>query len=240
MTAHVLVVCDTTPSTLHLSAAPTGKSAPPACDETTRPYRRSGRATWHSRAMRPDRMIRSRTAWSRSYHDPSSSCGRRPGTTSDGHPGRERPAAGYLLSFVFVAIYWVNHHHLMQVVRQIDGRTLWANIGLLFCLSLTPSRPPGSGRRESRLDPSLPTRLCFSLARGVHRPDDLPARIARARLEARGGHRERPERQGVGRAVPGRAGVLLLRAVGFRGALRGRRRIWFVPDKRIERVIFDR
>jgi uncharacterized membrane protein len=44
----------------------------------------------------------------------------------------------YLLSFVFVAIYWVNHHHLIQVVHRIDGRTLWANIHLLFWLSLTP------------------------------------------------------------------------------------------------------
>jgi len=44
----------------------------------------------------------------------------------------------YVLSFVFVAIYWVNHHHLMQVVYRIDGRTLWANIHLLFWLSLTP------------------------------------------------------------------------------------------------------
>jgi TMEM175 potassium channel family protein len=44
----------------------------------------------------------------------------------------------YLLSFVFVAIYWVNHHHLMQVVHRIDGRTLWANIHLLLWLSLTP------------------------------------------------------------------------------------------------------
>jgi uncharacterized membrane protein len=44
----------------------------------------------------------------------------------------------YLLSFVFVAIYWVNHHHLFQVVRSIDGRVLWANILLLFALSLTP------------------------------------------------------------------------------------------------------
>jgi uncharacterized membrane protein len=44
----------------------------------------------------------------------------------------------YLLTFVFVAIYWVNHHHLLQVVNRIDGRALWANIGLLFCLSLTP------------------------------------------------------------------------------------------------------
>jgi uncharacterized membrane protein len=44
----------------------------------------------------------------------------------------------YLLSFVFVAIYWVNHHHLMQVVHRIDGRTLWANIHLLLWLSLIP------------------------------------------------------------------------------------------------------
>src|SRR5215831_18898663 len=44
----------------------------------------------------------------------------------------------YLLSFVMVAIYWVNHHHLMQVVHRIDGRVLWANIHLLFWLSLTP------------------------------------------------------------------------------------------------------
>jgi uncharacterized membrane protein len=44
----------------------------------------------------------------------------------------------YVLSFVFVAIYWVNHHHLFQVVSRIDGRVLWANILLLFCLSLTP------------------------------------------------------------------------------------------------------
>jgi len=44
----------------------------------------------------------------------------------------------YLLSFVFVAIYWVNHHHLMQIVHWVDGRSLWANIHLLFWLSLTP------------------------------------------------------------------------------------------------------
>jgi uncharacterized membrane protein len=44
----------------------------------------------------------------------------------------------YVLTFVFVAIFWVNHHHLLQVVHRIDGRALWANLGLLFCLSLTP------------------------------------------------------------------------------------------------------
>jgi uncharacterized membrane protein len=44
----------------------------------------------------------------------------------------------YLLSFVFVAIYWVNHHHLFQTVRKVDGRTLWLNLHLLFWLSLLP------------------------------------------------------------------------------------------------------
>jgi uncharacterized membrane protein len=44
----------------------------------------------------------------------------------------------YVLTFVFVATYWLNHHHLMQIVHSVDGRTLWANMFLLFCLSLTP------------------------------------------------------------------------------------------------------
>jgi len=45
----------------------------------------------------------------------------------------------YALSFTFLAIYWNNHHHLMHVVERIDGRVLWANMGLLFALSLTPA-----------------------------------------------------------------------------------------------------
>ncbi|HEX3330772.1 MAG TPA: TMEM175 family protein [Gaiellales bacterium] len=46
--------------------------------------------------------------------------------------------AVYLLSFVFVALYWNNHHHLMQVVERINGAALWANAHLLFWLSLIP------------------------------------------------------------------------------------------------------
>jgi len=44
----------------------------------------------------------------------------------------------YALSFVFVGIYWSNHHHLLQVVEHVNGRVLWANLHLLFWLSLTP------------------------------------------------------------------------------------------------------
>jgi uncharacterized membrane protein len=44
----------------------------------------------------------------------------------------------YALSFVNVGIYWNNHHHMMQSARRIDGRVLWANLFLLFWLSLFP------------------------------------------------------------------------------------------------------
>jgi uncharacterized membrane protein len=44
----------------------------------------------------------------------------------------------YMLSFVFLGIYWNNHHHLFQAVKRVNGRVLWANLHLLFWLSLTP------------------------------------------------------------------------------------------------------
>jgi len=44
----------------------------------------------------------------------------------------------YVLSFVFLGIYWNNHHHLLQAIKHVDGRVLWANMHLLFWLSLTP------------------------------------------------------------------------------------------------------
>jgi uncharacterized membrane protein len=45
----------------------------------------------------------------------------------------------YLLSFVYVGIYWVNHHHLLHTVKRVDGPILWANLHLLFWLSLVPA-----------------------------------------------------------------------------------------------------
>ena len=46
--------------------------------------------------------------------------------------------SSYLMSFVFVGIYWSNHHHLLHAVKQVNGRVLWANLHLLFWLSLVP------------------------------------------------------------------------------------------------------
>ena len=44
----------------------------------------------------------------------------------------------YVLSFIYLGIYWNNHHHLFQVVKHVNGKVLWRNIFLLFCLSLVP------------------------------------------------------------------------------------------------------
>ncbi len=44
----------------------------------------------------------------------------------------------YVLSFIYVGIYWNNHHHLLQAVRHVNGPILWANLHLLFWLSLFP------------------------------------------------------------------------------------------------------
>jgi uncharacterized membrane protein len=46
--------------------------------------------------------------------------------------------AGYVLSFVYVAIYWNNHHHFFHLVERVNGAVLWANLHLLFWMSLIP------------------------------------------------------------------------------------------------------
>ncbi len=59
----------------------------------------------------------------------------------------------YLLSFMFVGIYWNNHHHLFQAVRRVDGKSLWANLHLLFWLSLTPFTTAWMGQTNLGLGP---------------------------------------------------------------------------------------
>ena len=46
--------------------------------------------------------------------------------------------AAYVLSFIYVGIYWNNHHHMLQSAKRVDGRVLWSNLFLLFWLSLFP------------------------------------------------------------------------------------------------------
>jgi uncharacterized membrane protein len=55
----------------------------------------------------------------------------------------------YILSFTFIGIYWNNHHHLFQAVERVDGRVLWANLHLLFWLSLIPFGTAWMGQNPS-------------------------------------------------------------------------------------------
>jgi uncharacterized membrane protein len=57
----------------------------------------------------------------------------------------------YLLSFVYIGIYWNNHHHLLHATQHVNGATLWANLHLLFWLSLVPFTTDWIG--ENHFDP---------------------------------------------------------------------------------------
>src|SRR5580658_11375998 len=48
------------------------------------------------------------------------------------------PFMGYVLSFIYVGIYWNNHHHLLHATKQVSASILWANLNLLFWLSIFP------------------------------------------------------------------------------------------------------
>jgi uncharacterized membrane protein len=54
----------------------------------------------------------------------------------------------YVMSFIFLGIYWNNHHHLLQAIKHVDGRVLWANLHLLFWLSLVPVVTGWMGENE--------------------------------------------------------------------------------------------
>src|SRR6187401_1734992 len=64
--------------------------------------------------------------------------------------------ACYVLSFVYLGIYWNNHHHLLKAAKLVDGRVLWANMFLLFWLSLVPFATAWMG--EGGFEP-VPTSL---------------------------------------------------------------------------------
>jgi len=61
----------------------------------------------------------------------------------------------YLLSFIYVGLYWNNHHHLFQAIRQVNGGILWSNIHLLFWLSLMPFTTAWMGENHFGRWPTL-------------------------------------------------------------------------------------
>jgi uncharacterized membrane protein len=61
----------------------------------------------------------------------------------------------YLLSFIYVGIYWNNHHHMMHTVQKVTGGILWANLHLLFWMSLVPFSTAWAGENNFSSTPAL-------------------------------------------------------------------------------------
>jgi uncharacterized membrane protein len=70
----------------------------------------------------------------------------------------------YVLSFVFIGIYWNNHHHLMQAAARVDGGVLWANMHLLFWLSLIPFSTAWMGGTQFALWPVVLYGIILAMA----------------------------------------------------------------------------
>ena len=71
--------------------------------------------------------------------------------------------ATYALSFVFIGIYWNNHHHLLRASRGVDGKAMWANLNLLFWLSLVPFSTAWLGRNPWAVGPTAFYAIVFLL-----------------------------------------------------------------------------
>ncbi len=73
-------------------------------------------------------------------------------------------ALSYLLSFVYLGIYWNNHHHMLHTVRHVNGAILWANLHLLFWLSLVPFATAWTGENHLQSVPTFLYGLVLLLA----------------------------------------------------------------------------
>jgi uncharacterized membrane protein len=144
----------------------------------------------------------------------------------------------YVLSFVYVAIYWNNHHHLLQAVKQVNGPILWANTHLLFWISLFPFATAWMGENHFA---TLPVAmygvvlLCAALAYTVlvrtllkhHEKDSVLAKAIGS--DFKGNISLALYVAGIGLSfVAWWLGALVYAAVAC---------IWLVPDTRIEKTL---
>jgi uncharacterized membrane protein len=141
----------------------------------------------------------------------------------------------YVLSYVFVGIYWNNHHHMLHAVTRIDGRVLWANLHLLFWLSLVPFATSWMG--GNHLAP-LPTAfygcvlLLSGLAWKILQNTIIAVEGPSSRLAAAVGSDRKAKLSTLmyGSAIPLAFVDCWLSVALYAGVSA----IWFIPDRRIE------
>ena len=144
----------------------------------------------------------------------------------------------YVLSFVYIGIYWNNHHHFFHLVRHVDGVMLWANLPLLFWLSLSPFATGWMGENHFAPVPTaaygvallMPALAWYGMQGAILRKEGRDSALARA----------------IGRDLKGKLSPLLYLA-GILLALVDPRiagaiyvlvaLLWFIPDRRIEKAV---
>ena len=144
----------------------------------------------------------------------------------------------YVLSFVYVGIYWNNHHHMLHAAKRVSGRVLWANLHLLFWLSLFPFVTGWMGENSFA---AIPTALYGGVLLMAATAYWI---LARALIAAEGA--ESVLAKAIGRDRKGVLSIALY-AVAIPLAFAGRwaalgifvlvALMWLVPDRRIERVL---
>jgi uncharacterized membrane protein len=147
----------------------------------------------------------------------------------------------YVLSFVYLGIYWNNHHHMLQATDRVTGLILWANLHLLFWLSLVPFTTAWLGENHFAATPAaayglvlLASALAFFALERVIIANQGPGSLVGA---------------AVGRDVKGKISPLLY-ALGIglsfvsqwlaMAVFAGVALMWLVPDRRLERTMTGR
>jgi uncharacterized membrane protein len=146
----------------------------------------------------------------------------------------------YVLSFLYVAIYWNNHHHMLHTVHRIDGRMMWANTHLLFWLSLVPFATGWMAENRFAVWPTV-----------VYGGVLLAAAIAYYVLQGAVIRKQGPESllaRAIGADAKGKLSPLVyLLAIGLAfadtwlslGLYALVALVWLVPDRRIERMLAE-
>ncbi len=144
----------------------------------------------------------------------------------------------YVLSFIYVGIYWNNHHHMLHACEAVTGRVLWANLHLLFWLSLFPVTTAWIGENHSAVAPSvlygvvlLFAAIAYWLLQQVIIAAQGPGSVLKKAVGADWKGKISPVIYLIGivaacRSPPLAQGLYVLVAL-----------LWLVPDRRIERVL---